>query len=77
MELKHRTLSVTVTPTQATIIFHFQERKRWTIDELSTATQVPKTVLRRKITFWQTQVMEGGTKGGIDESSECVNVVQE
>uniref|UniRef100_A0A0P4W136 Anaphase-promoting complex subunit 2 n=2 Tax=Scylla olivacea TaxID=85551 RepID=A0A0P4W136_SCYOL len=55
VELKHRTLSVSVTPTQATIIFHFQDRKRWTIDELSSVTQVPKTVLRRKITFWQTQ----------------------
>ncbi|XP_042881814.1 anaphase-promoting complex subunit 2-like [Penaeus japonicus] len=55
IELKNRTLNLTVTPTQATIIYHFQERNRWSIDDLSTMTQVPKTVLRRKITYWQTQ----------------------
>ncbi|XP_071521652.1 anaphase-promoting complex subunit 2 [Panulirus ornatus] len=55
IELKSRTLNLTVTPTQATVIYHFQERSRWSIDDLSTTTQVPKTVLRRKITYWQTQ----------------------
>ncbi|XP_069956279.1 anaphase-promoting complex subunit 2 isoform X2 [Cherax quadricarinatus] len=55
IDLKNRTLNLTVTPTQATIIYHFQERARWSIDDLSTVTQVPKTVLRRKITYWQTQ----------------------
>lgn len=56
VELRNRTLNLTVTPTQATIIYHFQDRIRWSIDDLSTVTQVPKTVLRRKITYWQTQV---------------------
>lgn len=57
VELKNRTLNLTVTPTQATIIYHFQERSRWSIEDLSSVTQVPKTVLRRKITYWQTQVI--------------------
>ncbi|XP_076046085.1 anaphase promoting complex subunit morula [Oratosquilla oratoria] len=55
IELKNRTLNLTVTPTQATLIYHFQEHNRWTIHDLSSVTQVPKTVLRRKIAFWQTQ----------------------
>ncbi|KAK7008348.1 Anaphase-promoting complex subunit 2 [Halocaridina rubra] len=55
IELKSRTLNLTVTPTQATIIYHFQECSRWSISDLSTITQVPKTILRRKITYWQTQ----------------------
>ncbi|XP_064089361.1 anaphase-promoting complex subunit 2-like [Macrobrachium nipponense] len=55
VELKGRTLNLTVTPTQATIIYHFQDRSRWSINELSAVTQVPKTILRRKITYWQTQ----------------------
>lgn len=56
LELRSRTLNLTVTPTQATIIYHFQDKIRWSVDDLSTVTQVPKTVLRRKITYWQTQV---------------------
>ncbi|KAK4305032.1 hypothetical protein Pmani_023056 [Petrolisthes manimaculis] len=55
VELKNRTLNLTVTPTQATIILHFEGRSKWSIEDLSSVTQVPKTVLRRKITYWQTQ----------------------
>ncbi|KAG7175880.1 Anaphase-promoting complex subunit 2-like [Homarus americanus] len=39
IELKNRTLNLTVTPTQATVIYHFQERSRWSIGDLSTITQ--------------------------------------
>ena len=28
---------------------------RWTVEELSSALQVPATALRRKIAYWQTQ----------------------
>lgn len=55
VELKSRTLNLVVTPTQATIIYHFQEQSTWTIENLSLVTHVPKTVLRRKISYWQTQ----------------------
>ncbi|KAI8481929.1 Anaphase-promoting complex subunit 2 [Branchiostoma belcheri] len=53
IELKNRRLSVMVNPVVATIIMHFQDKERWTLDELSTAMQVPSSVLRRRITFWQ------------------------
>ena len=29
--------------------------ERWTVEELSTALQVPATALRRKIAYWQSQ----------------------
>ncbi|XP_054716612.1 anaphase-promoting complex subunit 2-like [Uloborus diversus] len=53
IELKGRTLNVSVTPVHATILWHFQEKPRWSINELSTEIQLQASVLRRKITFWQ------------------------
>nr|CAD7193888.1 unnamed protein product [Timema douglasi] len=55
IELKDRKISLSVSPTHATIIWHFQERLDWTIEDLSHQMQVPATVLRRKIAFWQSQ----------------------
>lgn len=55
IELKHRTLSLTVSPTQAAIIWYFQEKSQWTIDELSGVLLIPPTLLRRRIAFWQSQ----------------------
>ncbi|BES98851.1 anaphase-promoting complex, subunit [Nesidiocoris tenuis] len=55
LELKGRTANYTVTPTHAAIIWHFQEKDQWTIDELSGVLHVPPTVLRRRIGYWQTQ----------------------
>ncbi|XP_063235866.1 anaphase-promoting complex subunit 2 [Bacillus rossius redtenbacheri] len=53
--LKDRKLSMSVTPVQATIIWHFQDKNQWTIEELSQVMHVPSTMLRRKIAFWQSQ----------------------
>nr|CAD7441533.1 unnamed protein product [Timema bartmani] len=55
IELKDRKISLSVSPIHATIIWHFQERLEWTIEDLSHQMQVPATVLRRKIAFWQSQ----------------------
>ncbi|XP_024081276.1 anaphase-promoting complex subunit 2 isoform X2 [Cimex lectularius] len=55
IELKGRSINLTVTPTQAAIIWYFQEKNQWTIDELSSTLLVPQTVLRRRIAFWQSQ----------------------
>jgi len=41
-----------LSPVQATIINLFQERPRWTLTELSEATELDKDTLRRKIGFW-------------------------
>eukprot|EP00057_Strongylocentrotus_purpuratus_P008203 XP_011662677.1 PREDICTED: anaphase-promoting complex subunit 2 isoform X1 [Strongylocentrotus purpuratus] len=55
IELRDRTVTLTVSPIQATIIMHFQERERWTIQELSEKMQVPGGAVRRKIAYWQSQ----------------------
>uniref|UniRef100_A0A8D8R059 Anaphase-promoting complex subunit 2 n=1 Tax=Cacopsylla melanoneura TaxID=428564 RepID=A0A8D8R059_9HEMI len=56
IELKSgRILNLSVSPTHAAIISHFENKPEWTIDELSVALSVSATVLRRKITFWQSQ----------------------
>lgn len=48
-----RLLSFTVSPVHAAIIWHFQQRDRWSVSELSQCLALPTTVLRRKIVFWQ------------------------
>ncbi|XP_046390821.1 anaphase-promoting complex subunit 2 [Ischnura elegans] len=55
IELKDRTLHLAVTPIHATIIWHFQSKSQWTIEELNQVMRVPSTMLRRKIAFWQSQ----------------------
>ncbi|XP_072176276.1 anaphase-promoting complex subunit 2-like [Diadema setosum] len=55
IELRDRTLSLTVSPIQATILMHFQDKEKWTIQELSEKMQVPGSAVRRKIAYWQSQ----------------------
>jgi anaphase-promoting complex subunit 2 len=55
IELKDRKLNLTVTPIQATIIWHFQTKSQWTIEELSQVMQMSGSLLRRKISYWQSQ----------------------
>lgn len=50
-----RTLQLTVSPMHATLIYHFQEKPRWTLDELSAVTQASSTLVRRKLALWQGQ----------------------
>ncbi|XP_077483974.1 anaphase promoting complex subunit morula isoform X2 [Amblyomma americanum] len=50
-----RTLQLTVSPMHATLIYHFQEKARWTLDELSAVTQASATLVRRKLALWQGQ----------------------
>ncbi|GIY73163.1 anaphase-promoting complex subunit 2 [Caerostris darwini] len=53
IELKEKTLNMSVSPIHATILWHFQEKPRWSISELSSKMQIQPSALRRKITFWQ------------------------
>jgi anaphase-promoting complex subunit 2 len=53
---------MTVTPAQATILMHFQTQKEWTLDKLSAVIQMPQSVLKRRIGFWQIQGLIRETK---------------
>ncbi|XP_022915785.1 anaphase-promoting complex subunit 2 [Onthophagus taurus] len=54
IELPNRTVSFSaVTPMHATIIMHFQDKNLWNLSDLSKIMQVPPTLLKRKIVFWQ------------------------
>lgn len=55
IELKDRKLNLTVSPIHATIIWHFQNQSQWTIEELSHVMKMSGSLLRRKISFWQSQ----------------------
>lgn len=55
IEIKDRKINLTVSPIHATIIWHFQSKNQWTIEELSQIMHAPATLVRRKITYWQSQ----------------------
>lgn len=55
IELKDRKVNFTVSPIHATIIWHFQTKNQWTIEELSQIMHAPATLVRRKITYWLSQ----------------------
>uniref|UniRef100_A0A1I8P1Z1 Anaphase-promoting complex subunit 2 n=1 Tax=Stomoxys calcitrans TaxID=35570 RepID=A0A1I8P1Z1_STOCA len=53
IELGERVLDMTVAPTQAVIIYHFQTKSEWSLDDLSSLVKIPPSVLRRRMAFWQ------------------------
>lgn len=53
IEIGEKKLDLTVSPFNATLIMHFQNKSEWTLDELHQVMKVPITILRRKITYWQ------------------------
>lgn len=53
IEIGEKKLDLTVSPFNATLIMHFQNKPEWSIEELHQVMKVPVTVLRRKITYWQ------------------------
>lgn len=53
IELGNKKLDLTVSPFNATLIMHFQDKSEWSIDDLHQVMKVPVTILRRKITYWQ------------------------
>lgn len=53
IELKGRSLRITTSPVHATLLWHFQEHPRWTLVELSSEMQLQPSVIRRKMTLWQ------------------------
>ncbi|ESO09432.1 hypothetical protein HELRODRAFT_73864, partial [Helobdella robusta] len=55
IELKGKILTFNVSPIHAAIIWHFQSKPVYTVDELSSIMQMPTQALQRKIAFWQSQ----------------------
>lgn len=70
IEINDRIMPMTVTPAQATIILNFQEQREWTLANLSHAMNMPQSVLKRRIGFWQLQ-------GLIKETQENVFVLND
>ncbi|ALC42647.1 mr [Drosophila busckii] len=65
IEIGERVMEMTVPPTQAVIIYHFQKKNVWTLEELSTLTKVPQSALRRRISFWQNHGLISETEPGV------------
>ena len=72
-------ITFTVSPIQASIIWHFQEKSTWSINELSKKLSLPSTTLRRKILFWQNKGILKETKNDVftlvdEESNEATKM---
>ncbi|XP_063702469.1 anaphase-promoting complex subunit 2 [Culicoides brevitarsis] len=67
IEIEHagKTLEMTVTPPQATIILHFETQREWTLEKLSSTMNVPQSILRKRIVFWQSQGLIRETRDGV------------
>uniref|UniRef100_UPI00358E4051 anaphase-promoting complex subunit 2 isoform X2 n=1 Tax=Myxine glutinosa TaxID=7769 RepID=UPI00358E4051 len=55
VELKERTLSLSVSPIHAALIIHFQNKSVWHLSELSEELATAPAILRRRLAFWQQQ----------------------
>lgn len=55
LEFGDKSLNFNVTPLQATIIYYFQDREIWSLNDLSEATQMQADALKKKISFWVNQ----------------------
>lgn len=55
LEIGDKKINLTVSPIHAAIIYQFQVKAEWTVDELAQTLKVPPSTLRRRISFWQTQ----------------------
>jgi anaphase-promoting complex subunit 2 len=53
LEFNDQQITFNVTPIQACIMWHFQEKSTWKISDLSQALDVSASLVRRKILFWQ------------------------
>lgn len=65
IEIGDRTLEMVVSPTLAVIIYHFQDKSEWTLEDLSTITKVPQSALRRRLGFWQNHGLISETTPGL------------
>lgn len=65
IEIGDRTMEMVVSPILAVIIYHFQTKNEWTIEDLSSITKVPASALRRRLSFWQNHGLISETTPGI------------
>ncbi|XP_001845662.2 anaphase-promoting complex subunit 2 [Culex quinquefasciatus] len=55
LELDGKTTEMQVTPAQATIAIHFSKQREWELEKLGQQMNMPPSVLRKRLVFWQSQ----------------------
>lgn len=65
VELENRTLEFTVNPLQLAILHHFQNRNKWTLEELCKEMKLQPTILRKRISFWHAQGLIKEPESGV------------
>lgn len=70
VEVDGKTTEMQVTPAQATIAIHFSEQREWELEKLGQTMNMPPSILRKRLVFWQSQ-------GLIRESRENLFVVND
>ncbi|XP_062517010.1 anaphase-promoting complex subunit 2-like [Corticium candelabrum] len=52
VELSDRTVELSVTPAQATVLMAFQNQSSWSVDALSREVQMTQSLLAKRLAFW-------------------------
>lgn len=65
LEIGDKKINLTVSPIHAAIIYQFQIKAEWSLDELASALKIPPTTLRRRISFWQSQGLVKESSGDV------------
>jgi anaphase-promoting complex subunit 2 len=55
---------VKCTPVHATLLAHFEDKPSWTVEELSTETEMSDEILRKRMAFWVNQRVVQQTRSG-------------
>ncbi|XP_058836791.1 anaphase-promoting complex subunit 2 [Topomyia yanbarensis] len=55
LELDGKRSEMQVTPAQATIAIHFSEQVEWELEKLGQKMNMPPSILRKRLVFWQSQ----------------------
>ena len=50
-----KTINLNVQPIHAAIIYQFQIKSEWTVEQLSQVIKVPASTVRRRISYWTSQ----------------------
>ncbi|XP_055530538.1 anaphase-promoting complex subunit 2 [Wyeomyia smithii] len=62
LELDGKITEMQVTPAQATIAIHFSEQREWELEKLGHKMNMPPSILRKRLIFWQSQGLIRETK---------------
>ena len=66
--------TVSCTPAHATLLAHFEDKDEWTSEELSSETEMPEDMVRKRMGFWLNQRVVQSKRSGDDMIYSLISV---